>query len=462
MAVDYKRIRVRRGTLGDFIAAGFIPEDGEPIAIIGADGKSSGYKIGNGVDAVDKLPALSKGDAGPQGNPGVKGDPGGAFTYASPGIYSAAGAVSIPALTGNSLEYLQQQRARALQSWWFALANRDYAPAVARFGPGDSITEGQGATTRDRRWVQRAQMLLRRHFPTTALGSGGGVGWIDPWQMANSFGQPATVGGNLPANPGGGGSYTDTGFGLSRRTYILKASTDTWTITVKGTSVDIHGVQVNGATATITVDGGTPQTISFGGSGVSDGKVIRVTLGASGGHTITLAGASGSFYFSGIYVNDGDENQGVHTYGNGYYGQSTTFFANLDAPKPIAAIQPSLFVIALSINDYAANASAATAKQNLQKIIAACKANVTTPPSFVLMPYWLRTGTFTGDAWSAFVAAQYEIAAADPSVCVLDLNARMPAANGPAANPYYTDGIHPTDMSHAFIADQLVRFLSPM
>ncbi len=80
----------------------------------------------------------------------------------------------------------------------------------------------------------------------------------------------------------------------------------------------------------------------------------------------------------------------------------------------------------------------------------------------MLLPYWLRTGSFHRRRLVRFVAAQYEIAAADPSVCVLDLNARMPAANGPAANPYYTDGIHPTDMSHAFIADQLVRFLSPM
>lgn len=360
--------------------------------------------------------------------------------------------LSYAQLSGNGLERLQQQRAAALRSWWFALANRDLAPATVRFGPGDSITEGQGATTRDRRWVQKTQALLRQRFPNALTGTIGGTGWIDPYQVSDSFGQPATVTGN----PG-----KDTGFGLSRRSYVLDSTARSWQVTVRGTSIDIHGVQVNGATATLTIDG-VSQTVSFGGSGVADGKVIRVSLGASGNHTVKLTGATGAFYFTGIYVYDGDESAGIRTYANGTYGQSTAYFL-FDAPEPLKAIQPDLFVIALSINDYAASGSAATAKANLQQIIAACKASSTKNPSIVLMPYFLRAGTFTGDSWQTFVDAHYAIAASDPSVCVLDLSVRMPSgASDAGVNRFYTDGVHPTDMSHAYIADQLARFLSPM
>lgn len=76
MAVDYKRIRVRRSTLDEFSAAGFVPADGEPIGVIGTGGRVTTYKIGNGVDTVDVLPALSKGDKGDKGDTGAQGLPG--------------------------------------------------------------------------------------------------------------------------------------------------------------------------------------------------------------------------------------------------------------------------------------------------------------------------------------------------------------------------------------------------
>lgn len=66
-------IRVRRDTLANFLAAGYIPKNGEPIGIVGDDGKATAYKIGNGVDTVDVLAALSKGDPGATGAPGANG-----------------------------------------------------------------------------------------------------------------------------------------------------------------------------------------------------------------------------------------------------------------------------------------------------------------------------------------------------------------------------------------------------
>jgi lysophospholipase L1-like esterase len=73
MAVDYKEIRVRRDTLANFVAAGYVPDNGEPIGLIGSDGKATAYLIGDGTSTVNQLPALSKGD---KGDPGQQGAPG--------------------------------------------------------------------------------------------------------------------------------------------------------------------------------------------------------------------------------------------------------------------------------------------------------------------------------------------------------------------------------------------------
>lgn len=70
---DPTQILIRRDTLARFIASGVVPANGEPVAIIGDDGRASTYVIGDGVSKVADLPALSKGDPGPQGLPGLPG-----------------------------------------------------------------------------------------------------------------------------------------------------------------------------------------------------------------------------------------------------------------------------------------------------------------------------------------------------------------------------------------------------
>jgi hypothetical protein len=67
---DYKEIRVRRDTIANFVATGYVPANGEPIGLIGPDGKVTAYLIGDGSSTVDQLPALSKGDKGAKGDAG--------------------------------------------------------------------------------------------------------------------------------------------------------------------------------------------------------------------------------------------------------------------------------------------------------------------------------------------------------------------------------------------------------
>jgi len=66
-------IAVRRDTLANFVAAHYVPANGEPIGLIDSTGKVTSYLIGDGTSTVDLLPALSKGDPGPQGPAGLPG-----------------------------------------------------------------------------------------------------------------------------------------------------------------------------------------------------------------------------------------------------------------------------------------------------------------------------------------------------------------------------------------------------
>lgn len=53
------RITVRRDTLANFMSAGTVPANGEPIGVTDSTGKPTAYKIGDGVRTVDQLPTLS-------------------------------------------------------------------------------------------------------------------------------------------------------------------------------------------------------------------------------------------------------------------------------------------------------------------------------------------------------------------------------------------------------------------
>lgn len=91
-------IRVRRDTLANF--AGYIPVNGEPIGIIGADGKATAYKIGDGTTDATQLPALSKGDKGDQGAQGLPGTNGVATDNAVGTNVSTPGTATRTALDG--------------------------------------------------------------------------------------------------------------------------------------------------------------------------------------------------------------------------------------------------------------------------------------------------------------------------------------------------------------------------
>lgn len=353
-----------------------------------------------------------------------------------------------PALTPRGQEELAVQRGRALRAWYSALANRHAAPArVAVLG--DSFTEGQGATARSNRWADRFRTQLRARYPSDGVGSGGGAGYL-------AYGSYTTP--SMSAWTPTGSVVDISWFGWASYGVQIDAG-GSITATVTGTAIDVIYPTGSGNVVSTTVDGGTPDTFNQG-SGATDGNAHRVSLGASGSHTVVIAPSGGTVYLDGVIVYDGDESAGITVVPMGRTGVATAYFITLIGGYSSGAVGPKdadLWVIELGLNDFLTSVSPATFQSNIQSIIATVK-SVTAGkvPSFVLMaPCDIAGGAWP---WSQYVDAMWAVAAADADVCVYDGRSRM----GPTgATPLFAaDALHPSNRGHAFLADSLVEFLT--
>jgi lysophospholipase L1-like esterase len=351
-----------------------------------------------------------------------------------------------------------------LQPWYVALANRHYARASVVI-IGDSITEGQGATAMTRRYVDRLAANLRNRFPTTgALGTGGGRGMLAP-QLSGSTTYPATSYVTVAGTPGG----PTNGYGPKKAVWNISGAGRSYTYALTGTSADVHYVR-NGGNGTFSwaVDGGAATNIDTGpsGSALTDGVATRIPLGANGPHTLTLAYVSGgATYIDGVVEFAGDEASGIMVHDFGHFGWTSTDWAggNYPAsawPATVNAMAPALLGIQLGANDYGNNIPPVTFQANLQSIITQTRAAMTAPyPPVVLALTPQRTGTYAYQ-WAQYVAAAYAVAAADPTVSVLEHGARMPAVTAAQTYGLYVDGVHPSDKGHSMLADNWAYFLA--
>lgn len=349
---------------------------------------------------------------------------------------------------------IDSQRSLALESWFAALANRDNSPAKW-LAIGDSITEGSSASANTKRWVQRSLDLLRARFPTAGL-TGGGFGHIPAYYNGTSMGTAYTS--LTGVTPG-----TDNTFGFGRRSAVMSGNS-VYTYTITGTSFDLWYVQgPSTGTIGVSIDGGAVTSIPTTGN-LTDGKKWNSGALSAGSHTVAVSVVSGSNYFTGITVHNGDETKGIKLWEAGHYGWKTGDWTSNASYWPMCAntLQPNLVSIALMTNDYQGNVDPATCKSNIQSIISAVRGQVTIPPSFVLVCYPARTDvTSPTYPWSSYVNAAHSIAASDSAVSVLDLSARMSTPANTALATWAGDKVHPVDKGHALIADTFVGFVSP-
>lgn len=372
-------------------------------------------------------------------------------------------------LTIYGQQQLAGQRGQVLQPWLSSLANRHYARANV-VCIGDSITEGQGATLVDNRWIARLHGQLRAAFPTADL-SGGGRGFLGSEDSGeSSFVWPAVLA-NSPA--------TGTTGGPKSAFTQLNATGQTITYSLTGDSADIMWMQVPfGGTFSWRVDGGAATNISTNGGAVVDGMLTHISLGAAGAHTLTLAWVSGNSNVDGVVEYNGDYAKGIQVHDAGHYGWQTSHWVTAlaspteAAAAAIAALSPKLIVISLGVNDQFSGVNPATYQANIQTMITRLRAATTVPyPSVVLCMYPPRQGqsgyTFP---WAQYVAAAWNVAAADTAgvggtslVTVMDftLGPRMLGADADVYGQWQAgDLVHPSNLGHAMIADTIATFIS--
>lgn len=351
------------------------------------------------------------------------------------------------------MQKLEVQRSVALRPWFAALANRNISPAKVLV-IGDSITEGQGATARDHRWLSRTRENIRARFPTIGV-TGGGENYIPVMSVGPTFGTGWTLAGSPVRN--------DTlGMGLHAATLSTGKSA---TLTFTGDRVRVWYVKGNGVgDFTVAIDGGAAATVTGQNATTTDGNVWDSGALAPGSHTIVVAGSTtASSYVGGADFFNGDFAKGTNWYDGGHGGFRTGDFAgNTQHLGNYASINPRLVIIELGGNDYTASIASATVKTNLQTIITNVRAQCTVPPSFVLLPVYRFNAATYAEPWQNYVDKMHEIAAADTSVCVFDLTQRMAApATDNTLGLVTGDLVHPSDIGHGFIGDALASFLTP-
>lgn len=367
---------------------------------------------------------------------------------------------------------LDAQQAVALRAFSAKLADRSNTPTNVLL-IGDSITEGENNATTANRWVSQFRDGLRSKYPT--LGIPGGKGFIPPYRDSPSMPQPSTLSRALTKGV--------AGQGLGARISVLTTAADTQKFTVTNvTAVDVVYAQIGSGGGAFTVaysaDGGTTWSSessalsSDGASVFTDMLLSRVTFPRRGNYIVRLTCTIGGAQIGGIIEYDGDEGtvasegttgKGIRVYEAGHYGSTTTqqaAYAYMTRQARIVA--PSLVVIALATNDYAASTDPATTKTNLETIIANVKTGVTQAgvpaASFVLFAYNQRTGSFTYP-WSQYVDAMWQIAAADDHVVVCDLTTRIAAVSDNSLG-LFADAVHPNYKGHGVYANALMEFLT--
>lgn len=383
---------------------------------------------------------------------------GAAATAAASKLDSTVAAATYATLAGApvaaSSVYVQRYpkaKATAISTAQSALGNRSTTPFDVLF-IGDSTLEGQGATVRDFRYVNRFRDLIRSQFPTPGVAGGSNYQTAAPLQSS------------FPKDPLPQTLTVTSAFGLGRRNIQMVSGTSASSLVfhVVATSVKLTYLLGSLATFTYQVDAGTPVSVNVAGTRTPATTLSITGLGGTA-HTITIKWETGgTINFDGLYVYNGDETRGIRVWEGGHYGYKTGDFTNVtyasDWMAHITNIQPQLVVIALGTNDAITDTSA-TFKSNMQTLVANVRSVITNPPSIVLVGQPQRKDTLI-EPWANYLTALTQIASSDAAIDVLDLTKIMPQVSGAPAN-WYVDSVHPTNKGYAELARALVEFVTP-
>jgi lysophospholipase L1-like esterase len=322
------------------------------------------------------------------------------------------------------------------------------------FAIGDSVTEGDAATARDRRWVDVLRAVLQRTFPS--INGEEAVGFIPANYFTTSFPQVFSFTGTTSQY-----NYFGPG-GRSRR---MEPSSEA-TATIQGAS----SIDVMYAKATFTgrmeilIDGVSQGTTQTSAASSLDGFAVRVVMPDTGPHEVKVRPFEAfPIMFEGVIVNNGNEASGVRVIDAGHWGWTTSHFLTGGGPSSLGQLasylDPDLVTIALTANDYSGQVPIATYKANIVALIAAVRASGATP-DIMLIAYPERSNVISpAIPYSAYVDALAEVAAADMSVTLLDLRRYMDKVAEDTLS-LWADNVHPNDRGGRTIGQYIAAFLS--
>lgn len=343
--------------------------------------------------------------------------------------------------------FLRGGAASPLAAWNTALSNRGTTPARYLL-MGDSLTEGQGASTRALRWQDRMHTALLGNYSLT-----GGAGLLQPaygvyapdstwsqWQTAST----GTI--TYDVTTGQAASW-----GLHR---VRVANTATITYTFFGTGVDVWWLGGTGAGATTyQIDGGGSTAITPGTTGTLVASRTQISGLSAASHTIKFTGTTANpFMLIGLMIYNGDAAAGLQKYDSGSTSAAASHYAGFN-PQFTTMVQlaaPDLVMLGLGGND-AGVVTASTFQSQMAGLITSLQ-GMTKAPSIILVICPQISGTSYVEPWANYRTAIFNLGTTY-NCNVVDLTAQgFPTTDTSGTGLYRTDGIHFNDSGQAKMA----------
>lgn len=346
------------------------------------------------------------------------------------------------------------QEPDALASWNAAVADRSDAPA-SWIALGDSITEGQGASSRDTRWMDLVLDELRDRHPTA--GTPGGAGYL-PARFAVY--EPDSPWADWATSSTGTSDFDVTVPSLGYRSVAMQAGASR-TYPFTGTGIDIWWTRYPGSgDFTYRIDGGAEQEVATSGSATA-GATTKVDGLARGQHTVTIT-AQAPFVLQGFTIFDGDRDRGIRLADSAHSGATIRTFT-ADQEGFLTAVRraaPDLITITLGGND-AADVTPTELGTQYRAFLRALSA-LPTKPSLLVIGEFVPDRSMTDgmqSPWSEYLDAIRQ-AAADSGAAWVGMADTFPEADSSGSGIYSTDGIHPNDEGQRRIAALVLRTLA--
>jgi lysophospholipase L1-like esterase len=320
---------------------------------------------------------------------------------------------------------------------------------------GDSIAEGQGATTLQHAYPAQLRDRLRAAHPS---GARGGLDYI---ASRHQITVPADQGFSFPGTTTAGGRH-----GWGRRVVPLTEASGPGTYRARMTSAEVcwwaPGLD---AAITVRVDDGAPETVRADAGGSLTWTSPRMD---SAEHEITVAWAGGKPELEGAWLFDGDETRGIHVIEGGNSGSQLWQLSEKARPDGVSTWIRSAprFELDLWMPEHLINDVVVRTPEQVRSdasVLIELIRTVSEAPILFTPPYERTTLPIRGTTWADYIGALRDAASADPLADVFEIGAYIPRMVGEgASDPYGWMGPdnHPNDRGYARFAEVLAAKLT--